>query len=228
MGEPFAVHPNNDPTEVFDHHYRVDCPHCQTRTNISVISIPRWEFLKRFHPRNVGIAYRCDSCNEPIFLRFRVVEYHGENHPIRIHDDPELVETSTEKFEFQYLPTQVAEDFREALSCYSHLEYNAFGAMCRRTVQSASMALGADGSTKVRAQLLDLKSMAVIDEETFDQLEQIILTGHDGAHPHLPKLTPDRAEVLLDLMKDVLYQLFVRKARVKEASELRKQATGRV
>jgi hypothetical protein len=85
------------------------------------------------------------------------------------------------------------------------------------------MALGVDGTTKVRAQLLDLKSMAVIDED-FDLLERIILDGHDGAHPHLPELSPERARVLLDLLKDVLYQLFVRRAKVKEAEELRRQA----
>jgi len=70
--------------------------------------------------------------------------------------------------------------------------------------------------------------MGVIDEEAFDQLKQIMLTGHDGAHPHLPKLSPERAGVLLELMKDVLYQLFVRQAKIREAAELRRQsASGR-
>ena len=63
--------------------------------------------------------------------------------------------------------------------------------------------------------------MGVIDEETFDQLKQIILTGHDGTHPHLPKITSERAQILLELMKDVLYQLFVRKAKIEEAAKLR-------
>lgn len=97
--------------------------------------------------------------------------------------------------------------------------------MCRRCIQSVSETLGADGTTKVQAQLRDLKDMGVADEETFEQLHQIMLTGHDGAHPHLPALSAARAAVLLQLMKDVLYQLFVRPAKIREAGELRKKAS---
>nr|WP_159075760.1 hypothetical protein [Muricauda brasiliensis] len=67
-----------------------------------------------------------------------------------------------------------------------------------------------------------MKEMADIDDETFDVLTQIIIDGHDGSHPHLPNLGPDRAEILLELIKDVMYQLFVRKGKLKKASELRK------
>jgi hypothetical protein len=99
--------------------------------------------------------------------------------------------------------------------------------MCRRCIQSVSESFGVEGTTKVQAQLKDLESMGVADEETFSQLHQIMLTGHDGAHPHLPSLSPARASVLLQLIKDVLYQLDVRPAKIREASDLRKQASAR-
>ena len=55
-----------------------------------------------------------------------------------------------------------------------------------------------------------------------------MLAGHDGAHPHLPKLSAERAAVLLELIKDALYQLFVRKAKIEESARLRSEAvTGR-
>jgi hypothetical protein len=66
--------------------------------------------------------------------------------------------------------------------------------------------------------------MGVTDEESFAQLHAIMLSGHDGAHPHLPALSPARAQVLLQLMKDVLYQLYVRPRKIREASELRREA----
>ncbi|MCI0421528.1 MAG: hypothetical protein L0312_20265 [Acidobacteria bacterium] len=91
-------------------------------------------------------------------------------------------------------------------------------------MQSISATLGAEGSNKVQAQLQELKAMGVADDETFEQLHAVMLAGHDGAHPHLPALSPARAAVLLQLMKDVLYQLFVRPAKIREAGELRKQA----
>jgi hypothetical protein len=59
--------------------------------------------------------------------------------------------------------------------------------------------------------------------ETFAQLKQIMLTGHDGAHPRLPSLSQERSEVLLQLMKEMLYQLFVRPEKIKGAVELRKK-----
>ena len=95
--------------------------------------------------------------------------------------------------------------------------------MCRRCVQSISSELGAKGSSKVQNQLKEMKEMAEIEAETFTILEQIIIAGHDGAHPHLPELSPDRAKILLELMKDVLYQIFVRKAKIQESVELRKK-----
>ncbi len=177
--------------------------------------------IHRFELTDVGIAYRCSSCNEPVFLKFSVRD---RSNPIDLFDSYEQVSWSLEPFEMEYLAGEVAEDFREALTCYSTSCWNAFAAMCRRCIQSVSTTLGAEGSTKVQAQLKELKAMGVADDDTFDQLNTIMLSGHDGAHPHLPPLSPARAEVLLQVMKDVLYQLFVRPAKVREASELRQSA----
>jgi hypothetical protein len=99
--------------------------------------------------------------------------------------------------------------------------------MCRRTVQSACANLGAAGTDKVLNQLRDLKAMGQVDDGSFDILKQIILDGHDAAHPHLPNLNPERAAVLLVLMKDVLYQLYVRREKINEAMSLRKAAITR-
>lgn len=96
--------------------------------------------------------------------------------------------------------------------------------MCRRTVQSVAENLGATGSDKVTRQILEVKEAADIDDETFLGLKQIIIDGHDGAHPHLPRVTHERAAVLIELMKDVLYQLYVRKGKLQKAKDLRLDA----
>lgn len=141
-----------------------------------------------------------------------------------MEDTYEEVERPSETFEFAYLKGDVEEDFREALTCYSNLCFNAFASMCRRTVQSVCTDFGAEGKDRVLNQLQDLKGMAEIDDDTFGLLKQIIIEGHDGAHPHLPKLNQNRAAVLLELIKDVLYQLYVRKGKLQEAMSLRKRA----
>lgn len=214
---------NSDPTGIIDRHFRVKCPHCATLSGLSAISIPRYDLLRRYEPKSVGIAYQCDACQQTVFLRFPV-SYDWGNKRVKISDDYTEIERPKEDYEFSYLPDAVSSDFREALTCCSHSCFNAFAAMCRRTIQSASAEIGAEGKDKVLKQIEDLKSMAEIDEETFELLKAIVLAGHDGAHPHLPALLAERAEVLLELMKDVLYQLFVRKKKIQEAAEKRKEA----
>jgi hypothetical protein len=214
---------DNSPQEIFDKHYALKCPHCGVQSNISAVSIPRYEYLARFVPERVGIVYRCDSCNEPIFLRF-TLQPDFANGRADILETYEEVEHAQETFEFKYLPDELQQDFREALTCYSSLAYNGFAAMCRRTIQSACTDLGAEGSDKILNQLKELKEIAQIDDEAFVILKQIVIDGHDGTHPHLPKLNPQRAGLLLELMKDVLYQLYVRKGKLKESMELRQAA----
>ncbi|HEX9867721.1 MAG TPA: DUF4145 domain-containing protein [Candidatus Tectomicrobia bacterium] len=217
------VSSDHNPQNIFDKHYALKCPHCGIQSNISAISIPRYEYLVRFSPKKVGIVYRCDSCNEPIFLRFMLRPDFNHSRA-EILETYEEVERAQETFEFKYLPDEVQQDFREALTCYSSLAYNGFAAMCRRTIQSACANLGAEGNDRVLNQLKDLKEVAQVDDDTFNVLKQIVIDGHDGSHPHLPKLNPQRAGVLLELMKNVLYQLYVRKGKLKEAMELRQAA----
>jgi Domain of unknown function (DUF4145) len=197
------------------------CPHCSTQTALIPISVPRYALIHRFRLTETGLVYRCSSCNRAVFLRYKV---HPLSNPVILSDEFEQVTTSLEPFEMQYLAGAVLDDFREALTCYANACWNAFGAMCRRCIQSVSETLGAPGTTKVQAQLEELRNMGVTDEDTFKQLHAIMLAGHDGAHPHLPALSPARAAVLLQLMKDVLYQLFVRPAKIREAGDLRKEA----
>ncbi|MHB8666794.1 MAG: DUF4145 domain-containing protein [Burkholderiales bacterium] len=215
---------SNDFQHLIDAPVNLRCPHCSTLTALIPVSVPRFELMHRFRLKEVGLVYRCSSCNRAVFLRFKV---HILGNPITLSDDYEQITTSLEPFEMQYLAGAVLDDFREALTCYANSCWNAFAAMCRRCIQSVSETMGATGTTRVQAQLQELKSMAVTDEETFQQLHAIMVTGHDGAHPHLPALSQARAVILLQLMKDVLYQLFVRPAKIRESSELRKDAVAK-
>lgn len=203
------------------------CPHCGVRAAAIPVSAPKYDLMIRFQLTEVGIVSRCNSCDRAVFLRYRVNRLGNPNNPHTIADEFDLIDRAVEPFETQYLAGAVLDDFNEALICYANSCWNAFAAMCRRCIQSVCESFGADGTTKVQAQLKELEAMGVADEETFSQLHQIMLSGHDGAHPHLPTLSAARAAVLLQLMKDVLYQLYVRPAKIREAGELRKQASAR-
>jgi DNA-directed RNA polymerase subunit RPC12/RpoP len=215
------IRDNDGVQHLIDSPVNLRCPHCSTQTALIPISVPRFALLHRFRLEETGIVYRCSSCNRAVFLRHKVT---GLSNPVTLSEEYEQITTSLEPFETQYLSGAVLDDFREALTCYANSCWNAFAAMCRRCIQSISETFGATGSTKVQAQLEELRSMGITDDDTFGQLRAIMLSGHDGAHPHLPALSPARATVLLQLMKDVLYQMFVRPAKIREAGELRKKA----
>ena len=66
--------------------------------------------------------------------------------------------------------------------------------------------------------------IAGMDDEWKELALQIMLTGHDGAHPHLPDVDTGRAAVLLDLLRDLTYQLYTRPGNIRKAAELRQEA----
>lgn len=212
----------NDHSELYDYPITLKCPHCTAITGLTLLSIPNFEYLKRFTPSKIGMGFMCNACNEPVFLKFKVLKYDTGNYKIHISKNYEEIEHPKETFEFEYLPKTVKCDLEEAFNCYSNGAYNAFASMCRRTIQSSASEIGAKGKDKVQKQIREMKEIAELDEETYDLIKQVILDGHDGAHPHLPTLSPERATVLLELIKDVMYQLFVRKGKLKEAKSLRK------
>lgn len=225
MADPWwiAVQSDEKPEIVIDQHYAIDCPHCGTSSNLTAISVPRYAQMKRYKPPKVIVGYRCDACNAAIALRFKVLDdYH--NNRVQLSTDYEELERPMVTFDYQHLPEPVQSDFREALTCYSQQCLNATAAMMRRTIQSTSTNLGAKGSDKVIKQAEEIKDAADIDEETFAIIKQVILDGHDGSHPHLPAMNTRRAAVLVELMKDVMYQIYVRKAKLQEAMKLRQEA----
>lgn len=129
-----------------------------------------------------------------------------------------------ETFDYQHLPEGVASDFREALISYSHSCWNAAAAMCRRTIQSVAMNLGVDGTDRVSNQIKEAKEASEMDDDTYAALKAVMLGGHDGSHPHLPAVSPQRAAVLVEMMKDILTQIYIRKARIQAAMKMRQEA----
>lgn len=207
---------------VIDKHYTLPCPHCGTKSNLSAVSIPEIRQAVRYKVEQIIIGYRCDSCNAPVALRFQVTGL--SDNQLNLSEEYEELERPMETFDYQHLPNDVASDFKEALTCYSHGCCNAAAAMCRRTIQSVATNLGATGTSKVEKQILDAKDTADMDDDTFAGLKEVMLGGHDGAHPHLPEVTTERAAVLVEMMKDVLTQIYVRKERIQTAMKLRQQA----
>jgi len=195
------------------------CPHCQVYTHITAVSVPQFAELVASRPNQVGVVYRCDSCSAPIFLKFAVKMYAANR--VELANNFIELERAREKFNFTYLPEQVEVLFREALGCYSAGFFNAFASMCRRTAQAVYADLGENGRLRIFEQVREAKELAEIDNETFAVVKKVIFGGEGDPSP-LPELNPSEAGVLLELLKDMLYEAYVRKGKLQQAMMVRR------
>jgi len=197
------------------------CPKCLAFASASLISLPRYELLMRYKPKDVGLVYRCDSCSHPIFLRFPVRTYATDR--VELSRNFEQIEKPAEKFDFTYLSEEVERDFREALIAYAQSAYNAFASMCRRTAQTMFRELGESGKMRVFDQLTEVRDLADIDEETFRMIEKVMFDNDTERPPNIPDIDGETAGIMLEVMKDILYESYVRRGKLQEAMTLRRQ-----
>ncbi len=213
------VDKDNSLKSILDQHFALQCPSCQALSNVTPISVPRFEMLARFKPKNVGLVYRCDSCNYPIFLKFGVKGYGAER--VDLSPTFEQVELPVETFDYTYLPEEVERDFREALACFSISSFNAFGSMCRRTMQRVFADLGEAGKMKIFNQLKEVGELAELDADTYRILEKVIFGTDESGHPNMPDIDHDHGGLMLEVIKDILYEVYVRKGKLQQAMLLR-------
>jgi len=198
----------------------LNCPHCQVFSHITPVSVPQYAELVASRPSHVGVVYRCDSCNAPIFLRFAVKMYAANR--VELANNFVELERAREKFNFTYLPEGSEKVFREALGCYSAGHFNAFASMCRRTAQFVIRDLGENGRLRLFNELAEAREMAEIDTETFNTVKKILFGSDADAWPSMPEIGPFEAGVLLELLKDLLYEAYVRKGRLQQAMMVRR------
>jgi hypothetical protein len=196
------------------------CPHCQALSHLTAVAVPKFDDLNQRRPKQIGIVFRCDACGEPVFLKFFVKSYSA----LRIELAPNYVEVerARESFPLTYLPEEAEVLFKEALDCYAANCFNAFGSMCRRTAQSLFRELGERGKLELFDTLQEIRTLAELDDETFAALRGVLFGSDSDPWPSHPHLDAERAGILLEVMRDLLYQTFVRKARLMQAMSFRK------
>jgi hypothetical protein len=195
----------------------LECPYCGVYAHMSPQSVPDAASLMRDKPEHVGIVYQCDACHAPVFLRFTVREY-SDNRVELLRNFVEL-ERPKERFAFSYLPKHTEVLFREALSCYSGNNFNAFASMCRRASHSAFLALGEGGKLRAFEEVMVAQDIAGIDDETFAPIKAVLFDS--GQEENLPLLNRAQAGILLEVLKDLFYQCFVRHGKLSRAIKVR-------
>lgn len=198
----------------------LNCPHCQVLAHITPVSVPDFNVLQQHKPSQVGLVYRCEACNAPIFLRFSVKIYGGS----RIELAPNFVELERprERFTFTHLPEEAELLLKEAFACYSAACYNAFATMCRRVAQCVFVDLGEDGKLSLYDELANIRRLAELDDEAFAVVKKVLFEVDVPGRPTLPLIDAFQAGVLLEVVKDLLYQAYVRRGRLQQAMMVRR------
>lgn len=186
---------------------------------MALMAAPGFKILQAKKPGQVGMVFQCDACHSPVFLKFRPRQYQRDK--IIFHSAAHEVERPAEKFNFNYLPEQVAHTFREALGCYRYGLLQAFAAMSRLTADAVIDDLGDNAKMTIFDQLEEIREIADLDDVVFTTVRQIVLASADNRSP-LPVVGRGEAAVLLETIKDLLYQAYIREARLRRALEVRR------
>ncbi len=200
-----------------DEQVGLECPYCSVYAHMSPESIPHAGDILHHRPKHVGLVYRCDSCKAPVFLRFAVKEYRDDQ--VELYRNFIELERPKERFSFSYLPKETEVLFREALTCYSNGSFNAFASMCRRAAESAFQAMGDAGKLRAFDELMVAQDIAGIDDDSFEPIKKIIFDGGDA---DVPVVNRAQAGVLLEVLKDMFYQCFVRRGKLTRAIKVRR------
>jgi len=201
-----------------DEQIGLECPYCDVYAHMSPQSVPLATDLLHDRPKHVGLVYQCDSCEAPVFLRFAVKEYFEDR--VELYRNFIELERPKERFAFSYLPKHTEVLFREALACYSGNSFNAFASMCRRSAASAFDELGEGGKLQAFEEVMVAQEIAGIDEVIFSPIKSILFDS--GEEEELPVLNRSQAGILLEVLKDMFYQCFVRRGKLSRAIKVRR------
>lgn len=198
-----------------------ECPHCGAHAQLLPVATPSYEALVQSRPRHVGIVYRCAACNEPRFVRAAVRGF--ETDRVELAASLVEVERLRERFHYAYLPDRVERLLREALDCYTAGTYNAFASMCRRTV-NVGLSMASDASARRRWQdiVRDALHVGEIDAPTARSIEAVLFAEQSDP----PEIGADEAAILIEIVKDLFYQAYVRTAKLQAAMRMRRFFAG--
>jgi len=201
-----------------DEQIGLDCPYCGVYSHMSPQAIPGAARIIETRPKHVGLVYQCDACRAPVFLRFATRTF-TENR-VELYRNFVELERPKERFAFSYLPKHTDALFREALACYSGNNFNAFASMCRRSASSAFAALGEGGKLRAFEEVMIAQDIAGIDDDSFAPVKAVLFES--GEEEDLPLLNRVQAGILLEVLKDMFYQCFVRRGKLTRALKVRR------
>jgi len=135
---------------------------------------------------------------------------------------PHRQQSAADGFSLSYLPRTVAEHYGEASSCYNHGLLTAFASMCRLTAQAIFADLGEHGKLRLFDQLDEVRMLGGIDAANFSTVRRILLDDDLTSAGSDLTIHRNEAAVLMEVLKDLLYQTYVRGGKLRNALWMRR------
>jgi hypothetical protein len=166
------------------------------------------------------MAFRCAACSEPRFVRASVRRFDADR--VELSSHLVEIERARERFPYDYLTKPVARLLREALECYAIDCHMAFALMARRAVQAAWFEAGKHGRLRWHELFQDAVRAGDVDAVTTRRLERVLF----GVENAIPEISAEQSAVLIEVVKDLFYQCYVRGAKLRAAMRVRRYFAG--
>ncbi|MDQ2871389.1 MAG: hypothetical protein M3S32_11635 [Acidobacteriota bacterium] len=198
-----------------DLHPKGECPSCGsgTRFTLTTTLLPgsRLAGVKTF-----AASYACDLCLSPIAIEWTVNAWSDADVPLV--RDPRLLTPLGLTLEMGSAPSAVRAPMAEALDCFRAGAFNGFAFLCWRAIEAmGDDTVGAGSPAPIIARLDDAMGLLGLADDWKSLLRRILTPPEGRSRAELPEINRERATVLLSVMRDLLYELYTRPARLKEA-----------
>ena len=131
-------------------------------------------------------------------------------------------DSSADNYNYGYLPESVAVNFRDAIGCYRNGLTQAFATMCRLTMQAVLADLGESARLKLFDQVEEICELADISEAAGRRVRSILFDVDNNSLYQPDAIDPELAGILLETMKDVLHQSYIRRAVLRQKLRMRR------
>jgi len=199
------------------------CPHCRVKSHLTPIT-HSWNGEKK-----VWIIQKCDNCKRLVLTIFQyagsVSVYPGRGNIPTLNPQPEDVFPYFRPIPDTSIPSEVAEDYSEAVLCFSAGAFNASVVMCRRAIETTAILLGANPEDKLVDKIKHLASKG-LEQSLVNLATEIRLLGNvPAAHPDeqniLRKVKREECKDVLDFLEAFLESLYIRPAKIQKLKSKR-------
>lgn len=199
------------------------CPHCRVKSHLTPMTYS-WNGEKR-----VWVIQKCDSCKGLVLTIFQwtgsVIVEPGRGNIPDLNHAPKEVLPYYRPIPDDSIPNEVAEDYSEAVLCFSAGAFDASAVMSRRAIETTAILMGANPKDKLVDQIRFLANLG-LEKSLVDLATEIRLLGnvpaaHPDKHNLLRKVSPDECKAVLDFLEAFLESIYIRPAKIQKLKSKR-------